>query len=453
MTAHPATAECSGPALATPTLTRRLLGQGGLLLAGHATAQGLSFLRNALIGHALSKGDFGIAATITLFLQLMETLSDLGTDRLIVQARDGDDDRLVATAHTTIAVRGLVTAALVFLAAHPVAGFFAIPHVAWALQLAALAPLVKGFQHLDYRRAQRRLDNRPQLLVEAGPQAAALAVTIPLLAIDGGYAVAVWLSLIQAVASATLSHTLAERPYRLAADPALLRRFVAFGWPIWLSAFPLIAVFQGDRIIVGRLLGMEELAAFSAAFMVTMVPGLIGAKIGHALMLPVLAEARDDGDAFARRFTRLADATALAAVVYTLLFVAAGGIIVELAFGSSYAGLGAVVGWLAMMWGLRMLQAVPGMALMALGSTRPFLNAGLIRAAALVLSLYAATSGLGLAAIAAAGVVGEVLSLVYVAWRLDRERPGLMMPFLLRALALAPAALVGLAVMTGGRLG
>ncbi len=251
----------SAPAV-TSGLGGRLANQGALLFAGFATAQGFSFLRNALIGHGLSKGDFGIAAAITLVLQLVETLSDLGTDRLIVQADDGDDEPFVANAHLANIVRGVLTATLLYVAAGPIAGFFGIPGVRWALEIAALVPLVKGFLHLDCRRAQRRLDNRPQLLIEVLPQAAALAATLPLIMSSGGYAVAVWLSLLQAALMVLLSHALAERPYRLACDTAVLHRFVTFGWPIWLSAFPLIAVYQGDRIVIARLGGMEDLAAY-----------------------------------------------------------------------------------------------------------------------------------------------------------------------------------------------
>lgn len=451
MSANAATASPPGAGAAShpPSLRRRVASQGGLLFAGYAAAQGFSFLRNALIGHALSKGDFGIAATITLLLQLVETLSDLGTDRLIVQAADGDDPRFVATAHTTLLARGVLSAFLVVLAAAPAARFFGIPDAAWALGLVALVPLAKGFLHLDYRRAQRRLDNRPQLLVEVLPQAMALVATLPLLAHPGGYAVAVWLSLLQAAAAVAVSHLVAERRYRLAFDGPLLSRFVAFGWPIWLSAFPLVAVYQGDRIIVGRLLGMEDLAAYSAAFMVTMVPGLVAAKVGHALMLPLFAAARDDAARLRRRFTRLAGLAAATAAAYLALFLAAGGIMLPLAFGPHYTGLGTVIGWLAAMWGLRMLQVVPGMALMALGETKPFLGAGLVRATALAPALVAAAHGYGLAAVAAAGVAGELASLAYVASRLEALRPGLATPLLIRTLALLPAAALGLALTLG----
>jgi hypothetical protein len=98
------------------------------------------------------------------------------------------------------------------------------------------------------------------------------------------------------------------------------------------------------------------------------------------------------------------------------------------------------------MWALRMLQAVPGLALMALGDTRPLLTAGTLRATALGLALGGALAGLGVEGIAAAGVLGEVASLLYVAWRADRDLPGLARLFLGRCLMLLPAGFAALAV-------
>ena len=115
-----------------------------------------------------------------------------------------------------------------------------------------------------------------------------------------------------------------------------------------------------------------------------------------------------------------------------------------LAFGKSYAGFGDVVAWLAVMWSLRMLQAVPGMALMAAGETKPFLVAGIIRASVLPLVLYAALNGAALSTLAAFGSAGELLSLLYVSTRLEKIERGLGRILLLRALFLLPAATAGL---------
>jgi O-antigen/teichoic acid export membrane protein len=435
MTATPAASTAS---TATP---RRIAGQGALLFSGYASAQALSFARNAVIGHALSRGDFGIAATITLILQLVETLSDLGSDRLIVQATDGDAPRFVATAHTVLVLRGIFLSVVMVLGSPLLAQFFAVEHAAIAFQLAAIAPLIKGFTHLDCRRAQRRFDNRPQLLVEVVPQAAALALVLPAIYMAPDYSAVVWLAAAQALTSVAVSHALAERPYSLAIDRDAFKRQIAFGWPILASALPLIAVYQGDRIIIGRLAGMEALAGYTAAFMVTMVPGLIAAKVGHALMLPLFSETLRQGRGLKRRFTLMTEATVVLAAAFLCVFAIAGGALLPLVFGSNYHDLGTVTAILAAMWALRMVQAVAGMALMAYGETKPFFIAGLIRANALPFVLAAAYSGYGLAVLAAIGCAFEVLSMAYITVRLEQSERGLGLVLAQRAMFLVPAAL------------
>lgn len=398
-------------------LTRRVASQGALLFSGFAGAQMCSFLRNAILGHVLAKGDFGIAATLTMVLQLIESMTDIGADRLIVQAPDGNTPRFIATAHSVMIGRGALTSLILFMIAGPFCGFIGIPEAQTSFEIIALVPFIKGFSHLDARRAQRDLDNRPQTLAEVVPQVAALALTLPALWLMPTYAAVAALAMAQAFASLAASHAVAAHPYIVSYDGPILRRLLAFGWPIWLSAFPLCAVYQGDRLLIGKLYGMEALASYSVAFLTTMVPALIAAKVGHALMLPLLASQRDNPAAFVNRYESVASATALAAGLYLVAFGVAGGAIVPIAFGAQYAGLGALTAWLAVMWTLRMVQVVPGMAVMAHGQTRPFLVAGLVRAGALPFALFMALNGASVEALAAAGAAGELASLIYIVWR------------------------------------
>lgn len=445
----PATPEPSAaPSLQTGRRLGRQIGrQGALLFSGFAVVQICSFARNAIVGYWLSRGDFGVAATITIALQMLEQLSDLGADRLLVQAKDGDDPRLMAAAHATLLARGVLTAAILFLVAGPAAAFFAIPSATSAFQLAAWVPLIKSLMHLDSRRQQRGLQNRNYLLIEVVPQVHALLATVPLLYLTGDYRAVVWVAIMQAGLSVLTSHALSKRRYALGLEMEFVRRLVAFGWPIWLSAFPLVLVYQGDRVIVGRMLGIEALAGYSAAFMVAMVPGLLAAKVGHALLLPLLSTQRDNRQAFFDRYLTMYEGVSIAAAAYVVAFVIAGGAILPLAFGSQYQGLGPVLGWLAAMWSVRMVQAVPGIALMARGETSPLLIAGIIRATALGPALLAVHMGLGLIGIAAAGVLGELASAAYVIQRTTRDIPGLGRATIVRTLYPLLAALMAASCM------
>jgi len=428
-------------------LARRVGGQGALLLSGFAGAQLFAFIRNGLIGHTLSMGDFGIAATITLLLQLVDVLSDVGSDRLIVQAPDGDDARLLSTIHAFWICRGIITSLAIYLAAGPVTDWFGISHARWAFEIASLVPLIKGFSHMDLRWHQRRLNNLPTLLYELLPQVAGCLLTLPVLTVLPGFSGVPVIIIGQTFAAVAVSHMCATRPYTARIDRAFAHRIWHFSWPIWLSALPLVAVYHGDRLIIGSLLGMEALAAFSVAFMLTMVPGVIAAKAGNALMLPLLAQSANDAATYRRRFTLMADTAAIAATANLSAFALAGGIVIPMTFGPNYIGLGPLATILAAMWSLRILQTVAGMSLIAEADTRPLLVAAAIRAAGLPLAAIALWQDGGLVGAASAGLAAEVASLIYVSVRCARERTGLTAVLLKRAALLPPV--LGLAVVLG----
>ncbi|MFN0218014.1 MAG: oligosaccharide flippase family protein [Hyphomicrobium sp.] len=415
-----------------------IAGQGAWLFSGFGAAQVCAFLRNAILGHALSMGDFGVAATLTLLLQIVETLSDLGSDRLIVQATDGGQRRFMAACHLVLAARGFLIGAALLVIGPVFARFFAVPQATEAFQLMAFAPMIKGLTHLDFRRAQRRFDNRPFVALEVLPQVAALALTPAALALSPDYTTVAWLSIIQALMAVGLSHMMARRPYKIAFDLTYIKRHISFGWPILASALPLVAVYHGDRMIIGHTQGMEALAGFSAAFMIAMAPGLIASKVGHALMLPLFSSARRRNQNLAAPFLSMTEIVVTLAAVYLALFIVVGGEALRLAFGPNYQGLGTVVSLLSAMWALRMIQAVPGMALMAAGETKPMLVAGIIRAHALPCVLLAATLGASLATLAAIGCVFEALSLAYIAVRVERLELGSGARLAAKAAFLAP---------------
>lgn len=421
---------------------RRIAGQGGLLMAGFGTVQALSFARNAMLGHALSRGDFGIAATITLTLQLVEILSDIGADRLVIQAPEAEASRTIATGHALLALRGLIGGLALYLLAQPLSGFFKLEGQLALFQAIALVPVVKGFLHLDPKRRQRDLDNRPHLVTEVGSQAVALILT-PIMLLQGASpSIVIWLALGQAASAVVLSHATADRRYALTIHGGTLRRMLSLGWPIWLSAIPLLAVYQADRAIIGRHLGMVELAGYTAAFMITMVPGLIMAKVGNALMLPLLSQSLAHPSELALRYRAMLEATIVVACAYVSAFVVAGGDVLALAFGDNFLGLGALVGILALMWAVRIVQAVPGMALIATGNTRPLLWAGLIRAGALPLAIAVLAAGGRVEHVAATGIIGELASMALVARCVARPTAMTLGATALRAIAIAPVAMV-----------
>jgi O-antigen/teichoic acid export membrane protein len=433
----------------TPLTARRIGSQTAILTLGFGAAQGLSFVRNALLGHLLAVGDFGVAAALTITLQLTEMVTDIAADRMLVQADDGDDPKLLDTAHAIMLARGVGLALLLWLTAPFMAGEFAAPHAVAAFQAIALVPLVKGFLHLDWRRAQRRLDNAPSVIMEIASQGAALAVIWPAVQLTGSYTAMLWSAAAQALVLVAVSHSQARTPWRAVVSKPHLRQFVAFGWPVLLSAIPLIAVFQCDRILVAQYAGLEAFAVYTAAFMITVVPATLLTRVGQSLYLPILSRGREQPAAERLdHFTLLCEVTVIGAALYAVLFALAGDAIVRVAFGTAYGGQGVVIGMVAAMWAVRLAQMPVQALFLAEGASRPLLDAGCIRALALLPAWIAAANGASLPVLAACGVAGELASLAYLAMRAGRLLPGAGTALLTRFMFLAVAIAGALALFT-----
>jgi O-antigen/teichoic acid export membrane protein len=422
-----------------------------MTLSGSLATQVLGFARNALLAHGLSRGDFGVAAALMVALQMLETSTDLATDRYIVNARNGTVARAIAACHGLMLVRGVVCAAALVCLAGPAATLFGVPHASAAFAVAALVPLLRGFSSLDARRQQRHLDNRGVALLEVIPQAAALACTLPAMWLWPTYEAAVALAICQAVIAMAASHLLARRPYRVRICRADVQDLVRFSGPLWIAGLPLALVVHGERGIVGAAMGMEALAGFAAAAMMVAAVSAVAARLGQALILPALVSARDSVAVTSVRLSLATDLSAIAGSAITAAAMIGGAAVMPLLFGSGYRDMGTVLGWLVLGASIRILQAPVSLLLMAADPTHVFPLAALARAAMLVPLAALAWSGAVLETVAMASALSELMSLAVFAIA-ARAHPGALRDVAIGCLWLAASVAVAQAFPGSGHM-
>src|SRR3974390_2466706 len=148
---------------------RSSLFKGGSQLAiGQMMSQAFSFLRNLIIARIITPADFGIAATFAMTVSLVEMVSSIAAETLIIQASDGDEPRLGRTSQSIKAGRGLINGFIMLLLADPVATLFGVPQARWAFRCLAIFPLARGLASLDMYRLQRGLRFWPTVLTDLG---------------------------------------------------------------------------------------------------------------------------------------------------------------------------------------------------------------------------------------------------------------------------------------------
>lgn len=383
-----------------------------LILSGNTLASLLLLVRSVVIAHLISVSDFGVASTFALALSIIEMVSALGVQQQIVQHADGDDPRFQNTLHGVQGVRAIINSMLLFLLAGPIAGFFNVPDAAWAYRVMALVPLLTGLVHLDPHRMNRRMEYRHTLAISVISALVSVLAIWPLSHFFTDYSLMLYIVVIQSLTAFVLSHILAERPYRWAFDRAVIRESLRFGWPVILGAILLFLVFNGERLIIGRQLGMGALAVFSMAFSLVLTPTLVLEGSAQSFFLPQLSAARDDRE----RFVHLSMATLqcfLMLGAVTLIGVALlGAPVVHLLLGPKYAAALPILTWLAILQGIRVTKAGSSAITLAQGHSETGMVSSLMRVALMPVAWYVTTLGGSLLEVIWIGCAGEIVGFI-----------------------------------------
>jgi hypothetical protein len=176
-------------------------------------------------------------------------------------------------------------------------------------------------------------------------------------------------------------------------------------------------------------------------------------NVGTSLFLPLLSRVRTFPAEFQKAYLRTFSFICLIATLITIPFIYAGPAIVVGIYGAKYAPAAGVVGWLAAMWGLRIIRYVPTLAALAHADTRAAMISNLIRSLAFAGSIYAAATGRPLAWIAISGLAGESLALPALMWRIGRRHGVSQVPCIapLSGISFGMIATIVVALLSGLR--
>ncbi|MDG1210760.1 MAG: oligosaccharide flippase family protein [Paracoccaceae bacterium] len=380
------------------------------------TSEAAALGRTILFAHLIGPEELGRSILLGLSLRLVEMVSDVGVERLLAQAPDGDEPKLQAQLQGALILRGAAMATVLSLLAYPMALAFPDGPDPLTYVVLAVTPLTRGFLHLDYRRAERVFDYRGLAIVEiigaAGLLLGALAGAL-ILREHEALIVAVTA---QSFAQVVISHIVAQRSYRVAFKIKGFTRLVRFGGPLVLNAILMFATMQIDRAIVAYSYGWAQLAIYGVTFQLAYLPAQIVGRAGSSLMAPrfrlALAEGRLDVEA--RR--SLAPHVAIA-LLFSLGFAVGAPPAIGLVFGGDMTPSLALAATMGLAAGLRIARTPFSQLAVSMGRTGDTARANLWRAAALGPTLAAAALGAPLYALAAAAAMGELLAAV-AGWRL-----------------------------------
>lgn len=400
-----------------------MIKSGLTILSGSAATSLLLLMRNLGVAFLIPVEDYGIAATFAIAMAVVEMATDLGLQQQIVQSDKGAEPRFQAALQGFQVLRGVIAGLVLFVLAGPLASFMGVGDIAWAYQILAIVPVMNALQHFDMHRMKREMVFGPFVLARSVPALLSLLVIWPLAIWFGDFRVMFWAIMLQITATLILSHVVAKRPYQLVFDAAVMREGILFGWPLLVNGILLFVIFQGDKIIVGRVLGMEALAVIAMGYMLTQTPMQVLSVALQNFFLPQLS--RRDADF--QRLTQVSREAALFVSVILLVAVSLlGPVLTTLVFGDKYTALEPLLFWLAVMQATRLASSAHAVVSLSVGFTRLMMWASLIRVCLLPLVWWVAVQGGDLRTLIWIGIVGEIAGFV-VGHLLLRRRMGVTM--------------------------
>ena len=411
-------------------MLRRIL----LLMSGNAFRAALLFIRTIIVIRLISVADVGIASTFMIAVSVVQMLSDLGLGQFTIQNDRGGDPEFQKAMQGFQLLRGLTGSLLLLLIAHPMALFLGNGDLAWTYQVIAVMPLLFGLRHFDMNRFQRRMIYWPSFVCNLVGPVVGLLVLWPLDWMFNDYRVVLFALVIQESLTTILTHLVAERPYRVNLQRKLMKEGVRFGWPLLLNGLLLFLVLQGEKLVVGRELGMATLGIFTMALALVQEPSMALQRTITQFQLPQLAANKADDAGFTRMATVTVQANLLGAVILCLAVQLFGEILVLTALGPHYAPAIPLLVLINIVQALRGARGCTAQVALARAKTGNALAGNLPRALSIPLSFYALTQGGGVATVLVIAAFAETVGFGIGLW-LMRTRTGVGLRQLIPALA------------------
>lgn len=248
----------------------------------------LGILVASVLARILLPGDYGLIGMVTTLFALLTTFSNMGLSWATIQRKDLTE----AQSHNLFwinATSGALMSGVVMILAPVLADFYGEPRLTRIAMVLGVTFAFGGIGVQPMSLMRRHLQFKQVSLIQLGQYVLGAGVAIALAMLGAGY----WALVAQSVSGALLRTALAfhlsgyrpRMPRRRVGTVQLLR----FGG--YLSASGFLIYFQRnlDNVVIGKVLGAQELGYYSRAYFLMMLPSILASGTLGTVMTPALS--------------------------------------------------------------------------------------------------------------------------------------------------------------------
>lgn len=426
------------------TLSRRAIHSGFWAAAVRVGDQLLRVARTIVLARLLAPEDFGLFGIALLALSILEVFSQTGFEAALIQKKE-DIEPYLDTAWSVQVIRGALLALLLAVAAPYVSLFFATPEATGLVRALAVAAALRGLANIGVVYFQKELEFQKQFVYQLSGTIVDLAVAVAAaLVLRNAWALVFGLlgGVLARVIASYVIHPYRPRP---ALAPVQARELYSFGKWILTNNILFFASTQGDRILVGKVLGAEALGLYGLASQLANMPATEVTNVVSQVAFPTYSKLQSDLRRLRRTYLKVLQVTVLASAPLGGWILVLAGDLTRLILGDPWLAMVPAMQVLALAGIVRSVLATPGPMFKGLGRPDLQTKGQLARLGLLAVSIYPLAIWWGIVGVSASVLLSNALAAAWFSWiaiRISRCRADRFLR------ALAPALLAALGMVS-----
>jgi O-antigen/teichoic acid export membrane protein len=326
-------------------LTMKTLLGAGWTVSSRLAGRLIDFITVLVLARTLTPADFGLTALAMTLTVIADMVLDIPLIQALTRLERLKKSHL-DTAFTLGALRGLLLALVVLVAAWPFSRIYNDSRLLPLIAVITIGPIARSLYSPAMVKYIREMSFRQVFIAELLGKIIAFTVAISVIYLGGGYWAIAANSISSQVAAMLISYLLA--PYRPALSLVNLAEFSKFLG--WLSMAQLVAAlsWQFDRILLGYFVTKSDLGRYAMATDLSVLP--TQSLIGPA-MQPVMAafsRITDDRERLRNAYSKASRFTMLLAAPTCVGMSLTSDLIVGVLLGAKWTDAAVYLRWMAL---------------------------------------------------------------------------------------------------------
>lgn len=346
-----------------------------------------AFFKITILARVLSPSQFGLFGIASLFLALLETITETGINIIIVQSKEKIEE-YINSAWVVSILRGIVISVMIVIAAPFVSSFFKTSESLPLLLFISLVPFIRGFINPSEALYQKNLHFRAEFWFRTSVLFFDTLVSVILTVVTHSVYSLVWGMIAGACLEVFLSFALITPRPRFAVERAYFREIFHKGkWVTFYSFFNYLAE-NGDNVVVGRVMGAASLGLYQMAYKVSILPISEISEVVSRVVFPVYTMIANDKKRLLSAFSKTIASVALSAALVGIIIFLFPGQIISLLLGKQWLSAVPALKVLALYGVVRTLSGPTSALFLSVGKQKYVTVMTFTRFAGLALTIY-----------------------------------------------------------------